>query len=208
MDLLTAILTCSLYASDDALVRAIAEGPSGKNPYLVLDPVADSAEADPPPPPKGEAEATARAKDLTAKGARPLLGLLELPSAWIDLFGRPLSSAFDPCTNIAIGSAMLSEFDFECRGARAAAPRDDRARLLERVNRRACVLRRYESAIGSDDFEAVIQLELSVQRPLTPSIEDAPIFSPVTAPHWGSDQLLVQMPFAAAPTAAGPAPMP
>jgi len=54
----------------------------------------------------------------------------------------------------------------------------------------------------------VIQLELSVQRPLTPSIEDAPIFSPVTAPHWGSDQLLVQMPFAAAPTAAGPAPMP
>ena len=30
MDLLTTILTCSLYASDDALVRAIAEGPSGK----------------------------------------------------------------------------------------------------------------------------------------------------------------------------------
>ena len=205
MDLLTAILTCSLYASDDALVRAIAEGPSGKNPYLVLDPVADSAEADPPPPPKGEAEATARAKDLTAKGARPLLGLLELPPAWLDLFGRPLSSAFDPCTNIAIGSAMLSEFDYEC----AVSARSRRQTpLLERVNRRACVLRRYESAIGSDDFEAVIQLELSVQRPLTPSIEDAPILSPVTAPHWGSDQLLVQMPFAAAPTAAGPAPMP
>src|ERR1019366_1608283 len=62
-DLLTAILTCSLYASHDAVVRAIAEGPSRKNPYLVLDPVADSAEADPPPPPKGEAEATARAKE-------------------------------------------------------------------------------------------------------------------------------------------------
>jgi hypothetical protein len=203
MDLLTTILTCSLYASDDAMVRAIAEGPSGNNPYLVLDPVADSAEAGVPPSPKSEAEATARAKGLMAQGGRPLLGLLELPPAWLDLFGRPLSSAFDPCTNIAIGSAMLSEFDHEC-GARSRG----QAPLLERVNRRACVLRRYESAIGSDDFEGVILLELSVQRPLTPSIEDAPIFSPVAAPHWGSDQLLVQMPLARAPTAAGPALMP
>jgi hypothetical protein len=203
MDLLTTILTCSLYASDDAMVRAIAEGPSGNNPYLVLDPVADSAEAGVPPSPKSEAEATARAKGLMAQGGRPLLGLLELPPAWLDLFGRPLSSAFDPCTNIAIGSAMLSEFDHEC-GARSRG----QAPLLERVNRRACVLRRYESAIGSDDFEGVILLELSVQRPLTPSIEDAPIFSPVAAPHWGSDQLLVQMPLARAPTPTGPALMP
>jgi hypothetical protein len=200
MDLLTTILTCSLYASDDALVRAIAEGPSGKNPYLVLNPVTDSAEGDPPPAPKGEAEATARAKGLVAKGGRPLLGLLELPPAWLDVFGRPLASAFDPCTNIAIGTAMLSEFDFECRGARRAPPRDERARLLERVNRRTCVLHKYASAIGSEDFAEVIQLELSVQRALTPSTENAPILAPVSAPHWGSDQLLVPMqpPLAAA----------
>jgi hypothetical protein len=205
MDLLTTILTCSLYASDDAMVRAIAEGPSGNNRYLVLDPVADVAEAGVPPSPKSEAEATARAKALMAQGGRPLLGLLELPPAWLDLFGRPLSSAFDPCINIAIGSAMLSEFDHECA---VSARSRGQAPLLERVNRRACVLRRYESAIRSDDFEGVILLELSVQRPLTPSIADAPILSPVAAPHWGSDQLLVQMPFAAAPTAAGPALMP
>jgi hypothetical protein len=100
---------------------------------------------------------------------------------------------------------MLSEFDHEC----AVSARTRRqAPLLERVNRRACVLRRYESAIGVDDFEGAILLELSVQRPLAPSIEDAPIFSPVAAPHWGSDQLLVQMPLARAPTAAGPALMP
>jgi len=205
MDLLTAILTCSLYASDDAVVRAIAEGPSGGNPYLVLDPVADAAEAGPSPLPKNETEATARAKGLIAQGGRPLLGLLELLPAWLDLFGRPLSSAFDPCVNIAIGTAMLSEFDHQCA---ASARSRGQAPLLERVNRRACVLRRYESAIGSDDFEGVILLELSVQRPLTPSIEDAPILSPVTAPHWGSDQLLVQMPLARAPTATGPALMP
>ncbi len=208
MDLLATILTCSLYASDDALVRAIAEGPSGNNPYLVLDPVADSAEVSVPPSPRTEAEATAQAKSLIAQGGRPRLGLLELLPAWLDLFGRPLSSAFDPCTNIAIGSAMLSEFDFECGGAGRAGAQQERSRSLERVNRRACVLRRYESAIGVDDFEAVIQLELSVQRPLTPSIEAAPIFAPPSAPRWGSDQLLVQLPLAAAPTAAGPALLP
>jgi hypothetical protein len=208
MDLLTTILTCSLYASDDALVRAIAEGPSGSNPYLVLDPVADAAEADPPPPPNGEAEATSRAEDLTAKGARPLLGLLELPAAWLDVFGRPLASAFDPCSNIAIGTAMLSEFDFECGGAMGAAARAERARGLERVNRRACVLRKYQAAIGSEDFATVVQLELSAQRAVPPSIEGAPILAPPTAPHWGSDQLLVEMPLAAALTAAGPTRMP
>jgi len=205
LELLTTILTCSLYASDDALVRAIAEGPSRKNPYLVLDPIADAAEEGAAPAPKGEAEATARARELAAKGGKPLLGLLELPAAWLAIFGRPLEGAFDPCTNIAIGSAMLSEFDYECA---ASARSRGQAPLLERVNRRACVLRRYESAIGVDDFEEVIQLELSVQRPRAPSIEDAPILSPVAAPHWGSDQLLVQMPLARAPTPTGPALMP
>jgi hypothetical protein len=203
MDLLTTILTCSLYASDDALVRAIAEGPSGKNPYLVLDAVADAAEANPPRPPKSEAEATARAKGLLAQGARPLLGLLELPAAWLAIFGRPLEGAFDPCTNIAIGSAMLSEFDSEC--APTAAPRGDRARSLERTNRRACVLRKYEAAIGLDDFALTIQLEISVQRPLGPSIEEAPIFAPSSASHWGPDQLLVDMTASAAPA---PPPLP
>jgi hypothetical protein len=198
MDLLTTILTCSLYASDDALVRAIAEGPSGSDPYLVLDPVADAAQASAPAPARSETEATARARDLTAKGGRPLLGLLELPPAWLDLFGRPLASAFDPCTNIAIGSAMLSEFDFECAGA---SPRDQRPRGLDRVNRRTCVIHKYEAALGADDFATVIELELSAQPSLAPSIEDAPIFAAVTAPHWGSDQLLVSMPLAATPAA-------
>jgi hypothetical protein len=204
MDLLTAILTCSLYASDDAMVRAIAEGPSQKNPYLVLDTAIDLTQVDPPPAPKSESEAISRALDLSAKGRRPLLGLLELPPSWLDAFGRELANAFDPCSNIAIGSAMLSEFDFACA---AKAPAHE-SRLLERVNRRACVLRTYEAAIGSVDFAEVIQLELSAQRPLKPSVEDAPIFAPPSARHWGPDQLLVHMPLFAAPAAAAPTPIP
>ena len=205
MDLLTTILTCSLYASDDALVRAIAEGPSRKNPYLVLDPIADAAEEGAAPPPKGEAEATARARELAAKGGKPLLGLLELPAAWLEIFGRPLEGAFDPCTNIAIGSAMLSEFDYEC----AASARSRRQpALLERVNRRACVLRTYEAATGSVDFEEVVFLELSAQAAIGPSVEEAPIFAPPAASHWGPDQLLVLLTPSAAPTTPTPPRLP
>jgi len=197
MDVLTTILACSLYASDDALVRAIAEGSSGKNPYLVLDAALDPTQIDPPPAPRSEAEALSRAEELLTKGGRPLLGLLELPPSWLSAFGRELASAFDPCTNIAIGSAMLSEFDFEC-GASPAA-RQGRALALERTNRRACVLRKYEAAIGTVDFEAAILLELSVQRPMKAKVEAAPIFAPESARTWGPDQLLVHLPIALAP---------
>jgi hypothetical protein len=204
MDLLTTILTCSLYASDDALVRAIAEGPSGANPYLVVNTAVDAAQADPLPTPKSEREATARAAQLRAEGARLVLGLLEVPPSWLDVFGRPLASAFDPCVNIAIGTAMLSEFDAEC--APSAPAGDERARRLQRTNRRACVLRRYEAAIGAADFAETIWLELSVQRPRAAAIEDAPIFAAPGVRDWGPDRLLVPLPLTAVPRALVPLP--
>jgi hypothetical protein len=198
MDLLTTILACSLYASDDALVRAIAEGPSDKNPYVVVDTAVDPTQVDSPPAPTTETEAMARAQNLLAKGGRPLLGLLQLPPAWLDVFGRDLASAFDPCTNIAVGTAMLSEFDFECGGGNAATEQGHSS-ALERTNRRACVLRQYEAATGSIDFEGATLLELSFQRPMKAEIASAPIFAPEAARSWGPDQLLVHMPFAIVP---------
>ena len=206
MDLLTTILTCSLYASDDALVRAIAEGPSGTNPYFVLNTAVDSADATPLSAPRSEAEATARSAALVAQGGRPLLGLLELPPAWLAAFGRPLASAFDPCVNIAIGTAMLSEFDAAC--ASKVLPQGPWARMLERTNRRACILHRYEAAIGAIDFADAIELELSVQKPATATIEDAPIFPRASARTWGPDKLLVYLPVAAAPPPTRPASLP
>jgi hypothetical protein len=202
MDLLITILTCSLYASDDALVRAIAEGPSGGDPYLVVNTASGAPEDDPNPAPRNQREATARAGELRAQGAPILLGLMELPPAWLDAFGRPLASAFDPCVNVAIGTAMLSEFDGKCASKVPAG--DERARRLERTNRRACVLRTYEAAISSPDFADAIWLELSAQVPKAASIEDAPIFAPPSARDWGPDKILVPMPIAPAPRAASP----
>jgi len=197
MDLLATILTCSLYASDDAVVRAIAEGSSGKNPYFVVNTAApaDGLVA----PPKTEKEAATRSQELMAQGGRLLLGLLEVPPSWIDAFGQSLESAFDPCINIAIGTAMLSEFDAAC--ADKVPRRTERARMLERTNRRVCVLRKYEAAIGAEDFADAILLELSVQEPARASIEDAPIFAPPSARTWGPDRLLMPLPVALAPPA-------
>jgi hypothetical protein len=197
MDLLATILTCSLYASDDAAVRAIAEGSSGKNPYFVVNTAAPAGEA--ALVPTTESEAVARSRELIAGGGRLLLGLLEVPPSWIEAFGRPLESAFDPCINIAIGTAMLSEFDAAC--ADKVPRRTERARRLERTNRRVCVLRKYEAAIGAEDFADAILLELSVQEPASASIEGAPIFAPPSARTWGPDRLLMPLPVALAPPA-------
>jgi hypothetical protein len=206
MDLLATLFVCSLYPADDALVRAIAEGPSSSDPYFVRNPAVDEAQDGTPSSPKSEREAAARAASLVAAGARPLLGLLELPPSWLEAFGRPLESAFDPCLNIAIGTAMLSEFDAACGSS--GIVRGAWAQRLERTNRRACVLHRYEAALGASDFAEAIWLELSVQRPAAPSLEDAPIFASSSARTWGPDRLLVPLPVAAAPPSVRPPPSP
>jgi hypothetical protein len=199
MDLLTTILACSLYPSDDALVRAIAEGPSQKNPYFVLSAAIDPSQGDPSLTARSDSDALAAAKDLLARGGKPLLGLLEIPAGWLTVFGRDLAEAFDPCTNIAIGSAMLSEFDYQC--AAKAPARPARSLALERVSRRACVLRKYEAATGCNDFEMTVLLELSVERPANAEIAATPIFAPPSSLHWGPEQLLVRLPTSLAPAA-------
>lgn len=191
MDVLTTILTCSLYIADDGLVRAIAESNPQSNPYFVLDASVDLTQVDPPAPPKTRAEALARTADIIDKGGRPVLGLLQVAPAWLSAFGRELTLAFDPCTNVAVGSAMLSQFDSECDplGARRSAGKSH----APSTARRRCVLRKYEDAIGLADFTTITTLELRYQRPIWPSVADAPIFAPAQAPRWGPDQLLMPM---------------
>jgi hypothetical protein len=181
MDLLTAILTCSLYFGDDDLVRAMAESASHSNPYYVLDASVDLTQVDPPPLPKNASEAAARTTDILASGGRPLVGLLQLPPAWMTAFRRDLADAFDSCTNIAVGTAMLSQFDFECtRAGSAKGPLRPRDAKIGAASRRRCVLRKYEEAIGSSDFAAAAALELRYQRPAHPAVESAPIFAAPT----------------------------
>jgi hypothetical protein len=191
MDLLTTILTCSLYLADDDLVRAIAASTPEKNPFFVVDASVDATQIDPPPPPQSAHDALARTQAIAAQGGRPLLGLLQVPPVWLSAFGRDLADAFDPCTNIAVGTAMLSAFDFDCAAwASNVAPKPPQ-RHVPSAARRRCVLRKYEEAIGLPDFAAVTTLELHAQRPMPPPVADAPILAPFAASRSGPDSLLV-----------------
>jgi hypothetical protein len=213
MDVLTTILSCSLYLADDDLVRAIAQSTSESDPDFVFDASIERIEVEPSPIPKTAAEAMARTRAIVARGGRPLLGLMQVPPVWLSAFGRDLIDAFDPCTNIAVGTAMLSQFDFECAGEKteaAHAPRrtvppnaETQASGLRAptafsalvrepsANLRHCVLRKYEEGIGLPEFATVTTLELHYQRPTVSTVLDAPIFVPAAQGRPGADSLLV-----------------
>jgi hypothetical protein len=188
MDVLAALLACSLYPADDALVRALAESNSHSNPYFVYDPTLDPNDGELPSEPHSVAQALARANEVSAKGAIPLLGLFEIPPTWAAAFGRDRAEAFDACTNVAIGTAWLSNFASDCLRA-AHAPHTARAARDER----ACVLRRYADALGMPDLVTVVTLELRAQRPVPLAIFEAPIFTPSSPRPWGPDRVFAPL---------------
>ncbi len=193
MDVVSTILACSLYLGDDELVRAIAESTSESNPFFVVDRALDLTQVDPPPPPKTMPEALARLETIRAQGGRPVLGLLQLAPTWLATFGREVREAFDPCVNIAVGTAMLAAFDAECTAMSFPAQASSPARSATR--RRACILHKYQEAIGERDFVTVTLLELHAQRSLPALVNDAPIFAPVESRPTGLDPILATVVF-------------
>ena len=201
MDILTAIVACNLYTSDDPLVRAITQSTSRSNPYFVLDPVLDYELVEVPPEPKTLEAAKARLADITSKGGHPLLGLMQVLPAWMIDFGRSVTDAFDPCINISIGTAVLSAMDHECSGEPATrplpAPRR-RSQAAPLSPREACVLRKYAEATGLRDLELVIRLELGAQHRRHRVVArgaptDVPIIFPEASQGWGADRIFLSV---------------
>jgi hypothetical protein len=123
---------------------------------------------------------------------------MQIPPEWTAMFGRELADAFTPCVNISIGSAMLSEFDYECSVEAVAASSPTRAhprRTAGDSTRQACVTRKYGEAIRMRDFETVTKLELRFQRPAGAVVpDDAPILVSVPSPRaWGSNCIFVSL---------------
>ena len=195
MDLLSVLLACNLYTADESLVRAIAQSNSHSNTFSVVDPSTDYRQVEAvPPDPKDIDAAMARLEELTSKGGRPLLGLMQVRPEWMKMFGREPRDAFDACTNVSVGTAMLSAMDRECTAS--AGPRIEpvgrRSRRLPVTvtlpPQRACVARKYGHALGLPDFELLITLELGGQRPVVRASAptDAPIVFPEPSEHaWG-----------------------
>lgn len=200
MDLLTAILACSLYPSDDALVRAIAQSNSHGNQFAVID-AASTADAEAPPPePRSLEAAMARLEAIQGQGGRPLLGWMQLPLGWVTMFGRKPRDAFDPCVSVSIGTAMLSAFDYECgsdpavrRSARAKGRGPQHREPAPLSSRRDCIVRKYGDAVAMSDFRLVIALELKYQRPLSADIESVGIRWSAASANWGATRLLVPL---------------
>ena len=147
MDLLATILTCSLYASDDAVVRAIAEGPSDKNPYFVAEhrrPCGRGSRRRRRRPRRRRLRAAGRS---SPRAAGPCSAFSRFRPSWIDAFGRAARERVRPVHQHRHRHGHALGVRRRVRGkARRAAERQ--RRMLERTNRRACVLRKYEAAIG------------------------------------------------------------
>jgi hypothetical protein len=151
VDVLALILACSLHP-DDALVRVLVDVQSSGNIYFVGDLVTlkmndNLTSAD---------DGLRVAEEFARHGGRPAVGLLGVPLDWAARFGRSPRDLFDACTNIAIGSAVFSEYQAACAPAhvsvgRAAALRPrTRAPSQRRLiaAERACVLTRFAHDLG------------------------------------------------------------
>ncbi len=182
MDVFAAVFACSLHG-DGELVRAIVDN-AHDDPLFVLDPDAPPEEVEAP---RTRAEGVVLLRSALAAGRRPLVGLLQVPAPWAFDFGRSPEELFNPCINVAIGSAMLSAYDYAC--ARAGG-RPGKGLPL----RRECVLRRYAEALGLADLPMVVSLNLrSVAVDASPA--DAPILPPTGGfQAWGPRCLFVTAP--------------
>jgi hypothetical protein len=152
MDVLALILACSLH-SDDALVRTMVDVQSGGNMYFV----GDLATLKTNDSLTSAADALRAADEIANHGGRPAVGLLGVPLDWAARFGHGPLDLFNGCTNIAIGTAMFSEYADACPLARPASrltsqPAHGRRlparRTLSLVALRSCVLTRLATALG------------------------------------------------------------
>lgn len=212
MDLLSAIATCSLH-SDVTLVIAMAMTFSRGNPYMVQNPVEEAAytqepedslrlpmPAAAPKAPRSRAEAEAQLRSAVDGDGAPVVGLLPVPVSWAAEWGRKTKDLFNVCINVSIATAKLSEFEYDCGGAKAS---------------RTCVLHAYAEAVGMEDLEldvlaeittqhmgkqgpAVIETEGMLRAPLKADSEDR-------ARQWGADRLFFVLPTKEAPAGAGTA---
>lgn len=137
---LALILSCSVHP-DDNLVEALAAKLSLNNQFFV----GDLSSLDTYDSAKSADEAARIVSAIQARGGRPAVGYLALPVTWGPRFGRSLADLFDGCTNIGIGTAMLSDYARVCRPARRPGRRQPGRRRQPTLAERSCLLHRLEA---------------------------------------------------------------
>lgn len=147
MDILAIVLACSLHP-DDALVRTVIDVQSSGNVYFVGDLKTlkskdwlKSADA-----------ALQYAEELRGQGGRPAVGLLGIPLEWASRYGRAPIELFDACTNVAVATAVFSEYSDRCARVsgsyRGHRPPLRAPRVRQIVAQRYCVLSLFAHDLG------------------------------------------------------------
>lgn len=194
MDILTAaIIACSLH-SDEALVRALVQGQSQSVQYFV----GDLTELKGSGAPRQREEAAALLLTVEKKGHRAALGFLGIPADWAEAFGHQPADLWDACVNISVGTAKLSEFDYECRSPKRQTPRP--------TANRACIVRRFARALNLPAPQVTLFVSgiLANLRDIArrPAIRQAPAEGHVDAQpnaEWSTDLFFGREPAQVAP---------
>ena len=166
MDVLALILACSLHP-DDALVRTLVHIQSGDTVLFVGDLSTLTANDGS----RTTAEALRLVDEVRHRGGRPAVGLLGIPIGWASRYGLPEVDLFDACTNIAVGSAALSEYFDLCAGQPWRYSKVTRAKRhglssgrSAMRSARACILARFAEVLGVRGAPAAILRALASTR--------------------------------------------
>lgn len=130
MDILSLLLSCSLYPQDDT-VKSLINVLSNGNPYYVTDKHGSVSAMYP----QTQTEAEALVQQVHANNGQPLVGLMAVNTAAAATYNASPSSLFSGCKNVEVGTAMLASFEEACRSGG-----DKDARL--------CAIGQYANTIG------------------------------------------------------------
>ncbi|TQF13420.1 hypothetical protein FJV41_23815 [Myxococcus llanfairpwllgwyngyllgogerychwyrndrobwllllantysiliogogogochensis] len=150
MDVLALIASCSLYGDTD-FVHAIIRVHSRGLPNFV----ADTSGRHMPTYALSQSAGKAALATLTTSAARPVIGLLSVPSIWATTVGEAPESLFDGCLNIRIGSAQLAHFARACKDESPASAAEDL---------RPCIAGLYGEAIGLPELPEAVAASLRYWR--------------------------------------------
>jgi hypothetical protein len=117
--------------------------------------------------------------DATSAGV-VLVGLLPVPRTWAAMYQQQEESLLDPCTNVSIASAQLSEFEESC--ARQGDPTE-------------CALQRYADAAGAPLLVEAVHEAIAAHRidMTDESMLRSNVFAGEDDAHrtWGADRIFV-----------------
>ncbi len=137
MDLITMVLACSLY-TDNSIVNAMVQVGSKNNP-LIITPAGGS-----PKTFKTPSQAMAYTVSELQQGHPLDIGLMQVPSRWLEGHNISADELFAPCKNLVVATQILNNAADRCNELQANQSADDL---------KACTLSMYKTGDPQNGLE-------------------------------------------------------